>query len=327
MSGGPNISNSEPADARADSPCPWHGDRPAGCPLHAPPSVAESLARAAREAARGTLDTGRYRCRYIDWGSGPPLLFVPGLADDAESFVLLMARLAEAFRCVAYDLPNGVTDGARLRRYTHADLVSDALALLDHLGVRQAYLFGSSFGSTIALEAMRRQPARFPRAILQGGFARRPLAPAEILLALLARHCPGPMHRLPGRLSFLRRVHGGPFHGRDPAAWELFVHRSNAAPMAAVAHRAMLLHRLDLRPTLAQLRQPVLLVCGEADPLVGRTCEDELLRGLPCAVRVELAGCGHNPLFSHPDVLADVVRRFLTPQDGPPGRKGHDPGT
>ena len=27
----------------------------------------------------------------------------------------------------------------------------------------------------------------------------------------------------------------------------------------------------------------------------------------------ELARCGHNPIFTHPELLADVVRRFLTP--------------
>ena len=83
--------------------------------------------------------------------------------------------------------------------------------------------------------------------------------------------------------------------------------------MAAVAHGALLLHRLDLRPILAGIRQPVLLVCGDGDPLVSRSCEEDLLTGLPNVRRVELCRCGHNPLFTHPEVLAEVVRGFLTP--------------
>ena len=84
-------------------------------------------------------------------------------------------------------------------------------------------------------------------------------------------------------------------------------------PIAAVAHRALLIHRLDLRHLLAEIHQPVLLVCGDHDPLVGPACEEALLRGLPNAGRAQLAGCGHNPLFSHPEVLAELTRQFLTP--------------
>jgi pimeloyl-ACP methyl ester carboxylesterase len=46
---------------------------------------------------------------------------------------------------------------------------------------------------------------------------------------------------------------------------------------------------------------------------VGRTCEDMLVNGLPSADRIEIADCGHNPLFTHPELVAEIVRRFLTP--------------
>ena len=68
------------------------------------------------------------------------------------------ALLADQFRCVAYDLPAGNGDSACLRKYTHADLVADSFAILDHAGAGQAYVLGSSFGSTIALAAMRAMP-------------------------------------------------------------------------------------------------------------------------------------------------------------------------
>jgi pimeloyl-ACP methyl ester carboxylesterase len=233
--------------------------------------------------------------------------------DDARSFVLLMAGLAGQFRCIAYDLPAGGGDGARLGRYTHADLVADALALLDHLDLRQSYVLGSSFGSTIALGAMRAQPKRLLRGVLQGGFARRRLAPAEVLLARAFRYWPGHVGRVPLRRTFLYRCHAAPFAGRPPELWDYFVTRSNAHRASAGAHRALLIHQIDLRATLSEIRQPVLLICGDNDPLVGPECEKELLNGLPNAGRVRLTGCGHNSLFTHPEVMAEVIRRFLTP--------------
>jgi pimeloyl-ACP methyl ester carboxylesterase len=123
------------------------------------------------------------------------------------------------------------------------------------------------------------------------------------------------MHFLPGRTAVLRRFHFVPFASRPPEVWDYFLERSNLPPIAAVAHRALMIHRLDLRPLLSEVRQPVLLVCGEYDPLVGPACEETLLHGLPNAGRARLAACGHNPLFSHPEVLAELTRQFLTPPD------------
>jgi 3-oxoadipate enol-lactonase len=281
----------------------------------APPTIrlAEARERFAREAVAGVCDTGRYRCRYHVWGKGPPLLCIPGLADDAGSFLLVAARLSAHFRSILYDMPTGGADGARLARYTHADLVADVWALFDHLHVEQAYVLGSSFGATVALAALREQPARLRRAVLQGGFARRPLARAERTLAWSARWWPGSLGRLPIRKTILHYNHAGPFAERGPEVWEYFLARSHGLPIRALAYRARLLHGVDLRGILSEVHQPVLLVCGQSDPLVSRTCESELLEGLPSAGRVELPGAGHHPLFTHPELLAEVVRRFLTP--------------
>jgi pimeloyl-ACP methyl ester carboxylesterase len=282
-------------------------------------TLGEALARFDREAVRGVCETGHYRCPYYTWGQGPPLLLIPGLSDDALSFVMLVALLAGNFRCIAYNLPTGRGDGARLARYTHGDLVEDALALLDHLGASQSYVMGASFGSTIALAAMHRRPRTFPRGILHGGFARRRLAFMEVLLAACARFWPGRQGSLPFRPALLRRVHHPPFEGRDQDVWDFFLTCWGLPWLSATGYRALMLHHLDLRPLLPHNRQPVLLVCGDSDPLVNRACENQLMQGLPNVGRVGLAGCGHNPLFTHPEALAEVVRGFFTPPVCPLG--------
>ena len=275
--------------------------------------LSEALRRYLQEAQAGVCDTGRYRCPYYVWGEGPAVVFIPGLCDDGLSFVTAIALLSRHFRCVAYNLPTGAGDGARLGTYRHRDYVADLFALLDHLHLGRAYLFGSSFGSTIALAALHAQGERLPRAVLQGGFARRPLARAEITLASWARWWPGPMSRLPLRAAILHHAHGAPF-GRQPReAWDFFLQRGGAPPMAAVAHRALVLNRLDLRPLLPAIRQPILLVCGDHDPLVDKACEQTLLSALPDVTRAEISGCGHLPLFTHPEVLAELTYRFLAP--------------
>jgi pimeloyl-ACP methyl ester carboxylesterase len=294
------------------SPC--HPVTPSSCSSRL--VLTEVLDQYFREAERGVCDTGNYRCHYYSWGRGPALVFIPGMCDEGLSFVLPIARLKDHFRCIAFDLPDGKDDGAKLGRYHHADHVTDLLALVEHLGLRQAYLFGSSFGSTIALGALGLKPERFPRAVLQGGFARRPLAKAEVMLASWARYWRGHMAALPFRNTLLKTSHEAPFIEREPGVWNFFMQRSGAPLMAAVARRALMIHRTDLRPLLPQIHLPVLLICGDHDPLVGKQCEQELQRGLPLASRAEIENCGHLPQYSHPEVLAEVVTRFLTPEKG-----------
>jgi pimeloyl-ACP methyl ester carboxylesterase len=297
-------------------PRPCAQNPSAACAPCAPLSLEEARRRFEREAERGVCDTGRYRCSYSSWGSGPPVLFVPGLSDNSCSFLLVTALLSGQFRCIAYDLPTGRGDGARLRRYRHAGLVEDLFALLDHLGVRQSYVYASSYGTTVALAAAHRRPERLPRLVLQSAFARRPLAPAERLLARAACFWPGSMGSLPLRDAVLRRQAYEPFAGRPPEFWHFFLDSTGRAPIAAVAHHALLLHRVDLRPLLAGVRQPVLLVSGDRDSRVSRACTEALLRGLPSAGYVELSDSGHFPFCTHPEALAEVVRGFLTPPAG-----------
>jgi pimeloyl-ACP methyl ester carboxylesterase len=118
---------------------------------------------------------------------------------------------------------------------------------------------------------------------------------------------------LPGRERVARAVDYATFAPCPPAVWRFFLDCTGSTPVAAFAQRADLLHRVDLRPVLGTIRQPVLLVCGDRDPLVGPGCHEDLLNGLPNARRVEVTDCGHYPQYTHPQVLADVVRPFLTP--------------
>jgi pimeloyl-ACP methyl ester carboxylesterase len=283
--------------------------------IEAPPGV--PLARALElwqaEARFGVCDTGRYKASYFVWGQGPPLVFIHGLADRAKSFVLLMEPLRRHFTCVGYELPDGDDDGARLGAYRHKHLVADLFALLDYLSLSRSYLFGSSFGSTIVLAALAEAPERLPRAVLQGGFAWRALARWEHFLCSFARYWRGPMRTFPlrGRLDYPADVRS--FAAVPPEHWTFLKQNTGAVSKAATARRGLMVPRLDLRPLLPKIKQPVLLVCGDADFIVPRACDVPLLEGLPNVERIEFPECGHYPQYTHAPVLAEVMRRFLTP--------------
>ena len=218
------------------------------------------------------------------------------------------------FRCIAYDLPLGDGDGAPLWRYRHDDLADDFFALLDHVHAKQAYVLGSSFGTTIALNVLHREPGRIPRALLQGAFAQRQLGSLEIALASIARILPGSTRQLPYREKISSKLNGASFGDRLDL-WKYFLDTTGCTPIAAFAHQVLMLRTLDLRPILPDIRQPVLLVGGDNDQVIPRHLQETLLTGLPNARRVELEGVGHVPSYSHPELLAEVVRRFFLPTE------------
>jgi pimeloyl-[acyl-carrier protein] methyl ester esterase len=95
-----------------------------------------------------------------------------------------------------------------------------------------------------------------------------------------------------------------------PAALEALV----AEPLAVHAARATLdaLAAADLRSEVAGLAGvPVLLVHGGADPVVPPAASAWLARAIPGARRHELAGLGHAPHLSRPDLVAPLLQSFL----------------
>ena len=172
-----------PLDAATDRPGPLAAagdeERP---PCPAPAKIHDELAKYESLAATGRWDGPRYRLTYRIAGDGPPLFVLPGIASTYRIYAIFLNQLGSRFRTIIYDYPGEHDDdGARLSRISHDDLVDDLFGLIDHLNVGRAFLVGLSFGSTVALKALRREPRRFPRGALQGAFAFRHFSAAERL--------------------------------------------------------------------------------------------------------------------------------------------------
>jgi pimeloyl-ACP methyl ester carboxylesterase len=267
------------------------------------------------------VDTGRYLLRYAAWGSGPPIIFVHGISDVARSFALVAADLSRDFTCILYELPTGAGDRARWSRYRPEHLPADLFALMDHLKLDRTYLLGSSFGSTIALRAAAAKPERFARIVLQGGFARRPISRFEVAVARLGRYFPGQMRHL--RISTsLKSRRDGAILDQALAERRAFMRENcGSATIHSVAHIGLIIAQTDLRPHLSKVQLPVRLIGGDSDGIVPIQYEKELLSLLPMVERIEIPNCGHLPQYTHPGLLAELMRQFFTPSCG---GAGHD---
>ncbi len=275
--------------------------------------VATALTRLAQEGRPGWFDVGRYVLRYALWGSGPPVVFVHGISDVARSFAMVAADLSRQFTCVLYELPSGDGDNARLGGYRHQHYAEDLIRLLDHLQLERTYVLGSSFGSTIVLRAIADQPQRFARAVLQGGFARRHVGSRGVTVAQFARYWHGRMRSLPIRTALRNPREKAVFDTVPPDRERFMADNCGSARIEAVARIGLLIAKLDLRPLLPKVRIPMRLIGGDRDSIIAPAYEHELLQALPNAERIEIPECGHVPQYTHPGLLAELTRRFFTP--------------
>lgn len=274
--------------------------------------LARCRARFESEAKLAHTHTGRYRMRYFDWGTGPAVVSVHGLCDEPLSFCMLMSELVDrGFRVIAYDLPNGEGDGARLTGYRHDHYADDLLALLDHLQLSRTDILGTSFGSTITLRVLARHPDRFRKGALQGGFACRPLRPLERWPAVLLRYWTWRMNRLPFRHKLMEPIDLPQFFGCPPEIRAFLIECSGKTPIRAAACRAITISGLDLRPQLPGIPHPVLMIGGDRDAVIPRASEAEVEKGLPNVRRVEFSPCGHYPQYTMPAQYAEELANFL----------------
>jgi pimeloyl-ACP methyl ester carboxylesterase len=251
---------------------------------------------------------------YRTLGEGPPLIWIPGIASTYRTYALTLNRLAERFQTIQYEYPGErADDGALLKKISHDHLVDDLFGLIDHLRIGRVFLVGLSFGATIVLKALHREPRRFPRSVVQGAFAYRPFTPAERLALALGRHFPGTTARLPLRETVLAYNSKMDFPGLIEDRWTFYVEQNGLTPIKALAHRASMVARLDLRPTLAGMTPDILLVQGREDRIVPHRFFEELKGLLPRSESVIMPTVGHIPHLTHAELLTRLIGEWLLP--------------
>lgn len=112
-----------------------------------------------------TITTDRITTRVLFAGpdDGIPVLMLHGNLSSATWLEELMLSLPEEYRAIAPDMRSyGDADPAKKidARRGLGDLADDAVALLDHLGIKQTHLLAHSLGGNVAWRLMMDVPQR-----------------------------------------------------------------------------------------------------------------------------------------------------------------------
>ncbi len=259
------------------------------------------------------------RLFYRDEGSGLPVLALAGLTRNGADFNHVAPHL-DGIRLIRPDYRGrGRSDWADPATYTIPHEARDVLALMDHLGLEQAAILGTSRGGLIAMllavTAYDRLtgvalndigPVIDPKGleVIKGYIGRNPAqksydAAAQARATLWTQFSDVPLSRWRAEVEqHYRETPDGLVIRYDP--------KLRDAVLATGAQPAP-----DLWPLFDALAGlPLALIRGANSDLMTREPADELARRRPDMIRADVPGRGHVPFLDEPQAL-DVLHRWI----------------
>lgn len=295
-----------------------------------PRVVAAREAEARLYAGYGLTPRSRYivlpdldiRVRITEFGSGPPILIVPGNTGDAFPLAPLMAGLA-GYRVIAVNRPGGgLSEGMDHRTVEIRSFAVNTLtSVLDALGLDQvdvvAHSMGAHWGFWLAMD----RPDRVRRLVTLGNPGNVMNGGAPWMLRLLTKP---PFSALFGPLMIARKradaLKNLSKMGHDPAMLAALPAAFGDCYFAFQHLPHYLISALSLMQNaprsitadeLASVRQPVALLWGTKDSFAGIAVARAIAAALPDGALHPLEGAGHLPWLEYPEKSSEIILEFL----------------
>jgi 3-oxoadipate enol-lactonase len=217
-------------------------------------------------------------------GSGPLLIFVPGLDGTGQLFFRQGPRLAVSHRVVTFrSRDHG--------QFTYEDLTDDLAAIIRKLGDQRATIVGESFGGTVALWFALRYPQMVKQLVVINSF---PCFRKRLTIELGVRLATGVPFRLLWPVRRAGNILGLLVDAVNRDDRKRFWNAIRTVSGEAYARRLQLIEELDIEDRLCEIQAPTLFIAGDRDLLVPSVKEARAMaEQMPDArVRV-IKGAGH----------------------------------
>lgn len=247
---------------------------------------------------------------YLDEGQGPPLLLLSANPGDARDWDAVRPVMARHYRVLALDWPGYggsavPSDAAQWTVLRCRDVLREFIAALQLPPVR---LIGNSVGGNAAARLAAESPALVERLVLvaPGGFTPHNTLSRGFCRLMGSRWAPSP-RRWAG--LYLRR--------RTPVVEAMLARAADEQndPARLALNRALWrsfgAEDNDLRPRVAGIRAPTLLIFGERDPAIPAGKDGRVAARCLPAARFQAMPCGHAPFAEMPEAFLDLVLPFL----------------
>ena len=196
----------------------------------------------------------------------------------------------------------------------------DLAGLIDVLGLHAPVVLGTSFGGFVVQRYLGRHPDQPAGAVLVSTAPRAASQPQTVerfrqiggdeAAAAMARSFAEASEE--AQQEWAR--HCAPFLSVRPATAEFDdVMQARISTPQVNRHFTPSIPSMDLRPGLAAVRCPVLVLVGEQDPLVPPSNAEEAAAAIPdgLATLHRVANAGHQVLWDAPHIVEELLRPFV----------------
>lgn len=254
-------------------------------------------------------DLSQARLYYVIDGpaDAPALVLSNSLGTCADMWARQIPTLAKHFRVVRYDTRGHGKSSVPAGEYTFAQLANDVVELLDHLHIDQASFCGLSMGGPTGLQLALDHPQRVRKLVLSNTAAR--IGSAEgwtTRIEAVSQH--GLEAMAP---SLVERWLTDGFRNAEPGLTQVLVDMLRRTANEGYSANCAALRDADLRPRLAEIKAPTLVISGTQDPATTPKDGRELQAGIANAQYVEL-DTSHIANWEQPDAYTRALIDFLT---------------
>ena len=263
------------------------------------------------------------RLYYEETGSGRLVILVHEFAGDLRSHEQQLRHFGKHYRAIAFNArgypPSDVPEQAA--SYSQTRAADDILAVLDHVGERQAHVIGLSMGGFATLHFGLRHPQRALSLCIGGcGYGAEPdqrekfRAEADAIAATIRRD---------GMTAFAERYAYGPtrvqYENKDPRGHAVFkaMLAEHSAQGSANTQAGVQKERPSLYALVEEMRRltvPTLIITGDEDwpCLVPGIL---MKQTIPSAALAVLPNSGHAINLEEPEEYHRIVGNFLSQVD------------
>lgn len=268
----------------------------------------------------GVVETAGGPIHYVETvGEGPPVIFIHGMPSTCREFDRIRALLPER-HTIALDRPGYAWSTGAAQEF--ADQIDALVEAARALGIDRAIVVGHSFGGLASLGLAIRHAEFVERLVLiapAAGGSRVTPKMADQARWILRLERPGVralcdlfflrlLRKHAARLGALNVYGPKPEFRAERQAAESMLARHNS--VRALANDRLIFNDAERLVTrgLARVGQPVTIIQGRDDQTVTLRHAGRLVAALPDVRIVELGG-GHQITTTHPDEIAEEVRR------------------
>lgn len=274
--------------------------------------MAQQLAATAATAASATEEVmiGDITVGYRKLGSGVPVVFVHGLAEDGGSWSEVVRRLEPGHCAYLPDLRGHGRTTVGNGNGTAAQLADDLAAFVETVTGPAAFV-GFSLGGVVVLEAALRRPDLVRKAIVVGTSSKVGRAAAGFFEERIGQV----QNDLAGFREALAADTAAQVVRNHVAVPAIAARRAEAVGEGAGyinAARAMIaMANAPMTDRLRDIQVPVHIIQGADDVFCPRKAADILREAMPHASYAEIHDAGHLISVDQPDLLARELSRAL----------------